>query len=102
VKTLTLRDDSLARHVRPVAEQIRTTLNEIHAFCSDACDARQAAREGSAEWHKRTGEVLAYARMTAMLSMLEEGIGRVSVSGHSAQNRLPSATNSVVTVCDAD
>jgi hypothetical protein len=55
-----------------VAAQIKITLDEIFAFCSDACDARQSAHENSAEWHKRTGEILAYARMTALLSRLEK------------------------------
>ena len=55
-----------------VAAQVKAVLDEIFAFCSDACDARQSACAGSAEWYKRTGEILAYARMTALLSRLEE------------------------------
>jgi len=70
LKTLTLRDDSLAG-------QIKEALNEIHAFCGDACVARRAARKGSAEWHKRTGEILAYGRMTSLLAMVEEVASKV-------------------------
>jgi hypothetical protein len=54
-----------------VASEVKVVLDEIFAFCSDACDARQTACEGSAEWYKRTGEILAYARMTSLLSRLE-------------------------------
>jgi hypothetical protein len=42
----------------PVAAQAKVVLDEIFALCQDACDARKAASQGSAEWHKRTGEVL--------------------------------------------
>jgi len=65
VKTLTFRNDALA-------EQVRYALAEIFAFCANAYEARESACEGSAEWHKRTGEVLAYARMTSLLSRLEQ------------------------------
>jgi len=53
------------------ASEVKVVLDEIFAFCSDAWDARQSAHENSAEWHKRTGEILAYARMTSLLSRLE-------------------------------
>jgi hypothetical protein len=56
-----------------VASEVKVVLDEIFAFCSHACDARQTACEGSAEWHKRTGEILAYARMTSLLSRLGNG-----------------------------
>jgi hypothetical protein len=55
----------------PVAAQAKVVLDEIFALCQDACDARKAASQGSAEWHKRTGEVLAYARVTSLLCKLE-------------------------------
>jgi hypothetical protein len=54
-----------------VASEVKVVLDEIFAFCADACDARRTAFQGSAEWHKRTGEILAYARMTSLLSRLE-------------------------------
>jgi hypothetical protein len=59
-------------------ERIREGLEMILAFCADACEARENACEGSAEWHKRTGEVLAYARMTSLLSRVEEAANRAS------------------------
>jgi hypothetical protein len=55
-----------------VAAEVKVVLQEISEFCSDAIDAQSAACEGSAEWHKRTGEILAYAMMTALLSRIEE------------------------------
>jgi hypothetical protein len=53
-------------------DRIQEALETILAFCADAYDARENACEGSAEWHKRTGEVLAYARMTSLLWGIEE------------------------------
>ena len=70
MNTLIINGNRLG-HGGPLSEQIKIALQEIHHFFGDAYDARRAARENSAEWHKRTGEALAYARMTALLSMLE-------------------------------
>ena len=53
-------------------EQVKQALDEIFALCGDACDALKVAHEHSAEWHKRTGEVLAYARVTSVLLMFIE------------------------------
>ena len=55
-----------------VAAQVKLALDLISQFCSDAFDAQNTASEGSAEWHKRTGEILAYALMTALLLRIEE------------------------------
>jgi chaperonin cofactor prefoldin len=46
-------------------------LDEILNLCGQALSERDRADEGSAEWHKRTGEVLAYAKMTSVLDKLE-------------------------------
>jgi hypothetical protein len=46
-------------------------LDEILQHCGQALSERDNAEEGSAEWHKRTGEILAYARMTYALDKLE-------------------------------
>ena len=62
-----------------VTELVKDALDEILTFCADAYTAREEAKEGSAEWHKRTGEILAYGRMTFSLSKLEQaaaGSGR--------------------------
>ncbi len=85
MKELTLDRNLLAGRVRPLLEQIRIALDEIHAFCADAWDARQAARQGSAEWQKRTGEILAYARMTSLLAMVEEATSEASEQRESKQ-----------------
>jgi hypothetical protein len=55
-----------------VVAEVKVALEEISAFRSEALDAQRAACVGSAEWHKRTGEILAYAMMTALLSRIEE------------------------------
>jgi len=55
-----------------ITELVKHVLDEILSFCADACTAREEAEKGSAEWHKRTGEILAYARMTCSLSKLEQ------------------------------
>jgi len=57
-------------------DRIQEALEIILAFCADAYDARGNACEDSAEWHKRTGEVLAYARMTSLLWVIEEVAAR--------------------------
>ena len=57
-----------------VAVEVKIVLEKISEFCSDAFDAQCAACEGSAEWHKRTGAILAYAMMTALLSRIEAAL----------------------------
>ena len=57
-----------------IVTEVKIVLEEISAFCSDAFDAQRAACVGSAEWHKRTGEILAYAMMTALLSRIEAAV----------------------------
>jgi hypothetical protein len=52
-------------------EVVKEALDEILTFCIEACAERQAATEGSPEWHKRTGEILAYGKMTHALAKLE-------------------------------
>jgi hypothetical protein len=66
--------------------EVKVVLEEISAFCSDAFDAQRAACVGSAEWHKRTGEILAYAMMTALLLRIEEA---ANASGESSQYGMP-------------
>jgi hypothetical protein len=46
-------------------------LEEILKYSGDALWERANAVEGSAEWHKLTGQILAYGRMTATLDRLE-------------------------------
>lgn len=55
-----------------ITESVKDALDEILTFCADAITAREEAEEGSAEWHKRTGEILAYGRMTCSLSRVEQ------------------------------
>jgi hypothetical protein len=57
-----------------IVTEVEVVLEEIFAFCSDAFDAQRAACVGSAEWHKRTGEILAYAVVTALLSRIEAAV----------------------------
>ena len=47
---------------------IERSLEEVLSLCQDAAAARRCATEGSAEWHKRTGEILACAKFTSVLS----------------------------------
>jgi hypothetical protein len=51
---------------------VKRTLKEILDYCGEVMDSRQQAAEGSAEWHKRTGEILACARLTSLLWDLED------------------------------
>jgi hypothetical protein len=69
-----------------IVMEVKVVLEEISAFCSDAFDAQRAACVGSAEWHKRTGEILAYAMMTALLLRIEEA---ANASGESSQYGMP-------------
>jgi hypothetical protein len=49
-------------------------LDEILQHCGQALSERDSADEGSPEWQKRTGEILAYAKMTAALDKLERAL----------------------------
>jgi hypothetical protein len=46
----------------------------ILLVCAEACAARRSAAEGSAEWHKRTGEILACGKLPNVLCNLQESI----------------------------
>ena len=53
-------------------------LLEVTITCwDDAWKARENALEDSAEWHKRTGELLVYARMTSLLTEIEVLLRRI-------------------------
>ena len=53
---------------------VEHSLQEILLVCAEACTARRSAPEGSAEWHKRTGEILACGKLTNVLYNLQESI----------------------------
>jgi hypothetical protein len=50
------------------------SLRQIMLVREQACAARQAAPEDSAEWHKRTGEILACGKLTSILCQLQASI----------------------------
>jgi hypothetical protein len=54
------------------AELLEQSLREILLVCQEACAARQTAVKDSAEWHKRTGEILACAKLTDVLLKLQQ------------------------------
>lgn len=51
---------------------VKRTLQQILDYCGEVMVERRRAAEGSAEWHKRTGEILACARLTNLISRLED------------------------------
>jgi len=53
---------------------VERALRQILLVCEEACAARHAAPEDSAEWHKRTGEILACGKLTSILYELQAGI----------------------------
>jgi hypothetical protein len=53
---------------------VERSLREILLVCQEACAARQCAPKGSAEWHKRTGEILACSKFTSILYELQASI----------------------------
>jgi hypothetical protein len=53
-------------------------LREVLQACEDACCRRRSAPRGSAEWHKSTGEILAYGRLTYTLEKLRACLGAPS------------------------
>ncbi len=60
---------------------VEHSLQEILLVCAEACAARRSAPEGSAEWHKRTGEILACGKLTNVLYHLQESL-RAQESRH--------------------
>jgi hypothetical protein len=53
-------------------ELVEQSLREILLVCEEACAARQTAVKNSAEWHKRTGEILACGKLTDVLFKLQQ------------------------------
>jgi hypothetical protein len=49
-------------------------LDQILLACQQSCAARRRVAEGTAEWHKRTGEILAYGNMTHVFIGLHESL----------------------------
>jgi hypothetical protein len=49
---------------------VETCLREILAACQEAHEARRSVPKASEEWHKLTGEILAYGKMTHMFYQL--------------------------------
>lgn len=54
---------------------ITVGLREVLLACADACGRRRSAPPGSAEWHKSTGEILAYGRLDYTLEKLRACLG---------------------------
>lgn len=59
-------------HHFDLPEAVEHALRDILDACQEACEARRCALEGSPEWHKRTGEILAYGNMTHIFSSLQQ------------------------------
>ena len=55
-------------------DAVERALQEILQACENACEARRSAPEGTPEWHKRTGEILAYGNLTHIFSHLKENM----------------------------
>ena len=51
---------------------LQISLRDILLACKDACAARRSAMEGGAEWHRSTGEILAYGKLTHVLFNLQQ------------------------------
>jgi DcmR-like sensory protein len=51
---------------------VKRTLKDILDYCGEVMVERRRAATGSAEWHRRTGEILACARLTSLVSRLED------------------------------
>jgi MEDS: MEthanogen/methylotroph, DcmR Sensory domain len=60
--------DRLQDDLGPTLER---ALQEIVLACGEACAARKSHPVGSVEWHKRTGEILAYGKLTCVLDSLQ-------------------------------
>jgi hypothetical protein len=54
---------------------VELVFQEILVACGAASRARQSAPIGGAEWQKRTGEILAYGRVTHVLDRLKSLAG---------------------------
>jgi hypothetical protein len=50
---------------------VERSLREILLACVEACAAMRCAPEGSAEWYKRTGEILAHGKLTHVIYNLQ-------------------------------
>jgi len=59
-------------HHFDLPEAVEHALRDILDACQQACEARRCALEGSPEWYKRTGEILAYGKMTHVFSSLQQ------------------------------
>lgn len=57
-----------------VHDIVERSLREVLLICEQACATRQTAPEGSPEWYKRTGEILACAKLTSVLCRLEQSV----------------------------
>jgi hypothetical protein len=66
-------DVLLVRSPREWNRLVTKTLKDILKYCGEVIEARRKAPEGSPEWHKRTGEILACAQLTSSISELEDG-----------------------------
>ena len=53
-------------------------LREVLQACEEACSRRRSAPPGSPEWHKSTGEILAYGRLDYTLEKLRACLGAAS------------------------
>jgi hypothetical protein len=57
-----------------VQRVVDRSLRQILLVCEEACAARQAAPKDSPEWYKRTGEILAYGKLTSILCELQASV----------------------------
>ena len=55
-----------------VHDIVERCLREVVLVCEQACASRQSASEGSPEWYKRTGEILACAKLTSVFCKLQQ------------------------------
>jgi len=53
---------------------VERSLHEILVACREANEARRSLPEASAEWHKLTGEILAYGKMTHLFHHLRQRV----------------------------
>jgi hypothetical protein len=51
---------------------VERSLREILVACQEAHAARCSASEGSEEWHRHTGEILAYGKLTHVFCHLQK------------------------------
>jgi hypothetical protein len=55
---------------------VEHTLQEIFVVCAEALASMRCATEGGAEWHKRTGEILACGKLATLFDRLQRFIRR--------------------------